>query len=197
MWTGVLLDDLLVAEDSGSAETTALSHPTAANQSLARATSPGAKLQEGNKQFQSEVTTPDRAVVMTDPVAVHANGDSNMDVSTEYTCSYGHGNAKGVEALVQASAAEAEAMSAALAAAEARAAAARESTGEVDQKYSRDRDCGADATSSGKPPASPSSAALIALNRTSNASALNHPLPTGVRLHHRVVCSLNLLHNQL
>jgi protein phosphatase len=107
-------------------------------------------------------------------------------------------NAKGVEALVQASAAEAEAMSAALAAAEARAAAAaRESTVEVDQKYSRDRDRGADATSSGKPPASPSSAALIALNRTSNASALNHPLPTGVRLHHRVVCSLNLLHNQL
>jgi hypothetical protein len=104
-------------------------------------------------------------------------------------------NAKGVEALVQASAAEAEAMSAALAAAEARAAAARESTGEADQKYSRDRDRGADATSSGKPPASPSSAALIALNRTSNA--LNHPLPTGVRLHHRVVCSLNLLHNQL
>ncbi len=106
-------------------------------------------------------------------------------------------NAKGVEALVQASAAEAEAMSAALAAAEARAAAARESTGEADQKYSRDRDRGADATSSGKPPASPSSAALIALNRTSNASPLNHPLPTGVRLHHRVVCSLNLLHNQL
>ncbi|CAM6043751.1 unnamed protein product [Sphagnum compactum] len=185
---GVLLDDLLVAEDSGSAETTsALSHPTAANQSLARASSPGAKLQEGNKQAQSEVTTPDRAVVMTDPVAVHANGDSNMDVSTEYARSYGHGNAKGVEALVQASAAEAEAMSAALAAAEARAAAARESTGEGDQKYSRDRDRGADATSSGKPPASPSSAALIALNRTSNASALNHPLPTGVRLHHRVV----------
>jgi hypothetical protein len=91
MWTGVLLDDLLVAEDSGSAETTsALSHPTAANQSLARA-SPGAKLQEGNKQAQSEVTTPDRAVVMTDPIAVHANGDSNMDVSTEYARSYGHG----------------------------------------------------------------------------------------------------------
>ncbi len=41
-------------------------------------------------------------------------------------------NAKGVESLVQASAAEAEAMSAALAAAEARAAAAaRESTGEA------------------------------------------------------------------
>jgi hypothetical protein len=105
-------------------------------------------------------------------------------------------NAKGVESLVQASAAEAEAMSAALAAAEARAAAARESTGEAGEKYSSDRDRGSDATSSGKPPASPSSAALIALNRAS-ISSLNHTPPTGVRLHHRVVCSSNLLCNEL
>ncbi len=106
-------------------------------------------------------------------------------------------NAKGVESLVQASAAEAEAMSAALAAAEARAAAARESTGEAGEKYSSDRDRGSDATSSGKPPASPSSAALIALNRASISGSLNHTPPTGVRLHHRVVCSSNLLCNEL
>ncbi len=106
-------------------------------------------------------------------------------------------NAKGVESLVQASAAEAEAMSAALAAAEARAAAARESTGEAGEKYSSDRDRGSDATSSGKPPASPSSAALIALNRASISGSPNHTPPTGVRLHHRVVCSSNLLCNEL
>jgi hypothetical protein len=98
-------------------------------------------------------------------------------------------NAKWVESLVQASAAEAEAMSAALAAAEARAAAARESSGDADEKYSTDRDCRADAMSSGKPPPSPSSVPLIALNRASNAGALNHTPPTGVRLHHRVVCN--------
>ncbi|CAM6021262.1 unnamed protein product [Sphagnum balticum] len=113
---GVLLDDLLVAEDSASAESTsAASLAAAANASLARSTSPGAKLPEGNKHAQSEVVGR---------------------------------NAKGVESLVQASAAEAEAMSAALAAAEARAAAARESTGEAGEKYSSDRDRGSDATSS-------------------------------------------------
>ncbi|CAK9190814.1 unnamed protein product [Sphagnum troendelagicum] len=114
---GVLLDNLLVAEDSASAESTsAVSLAAAANASLARSTSPGAKLPEGNKHAQSEVVGR---------------------------------NAKGVESLVQASAAEAEAMSAALAAAEARAAAAaRESTGEAGEKYSSDRDRGSDATSS-------------------------------------------------
>jgi protein phosphatase len=188
MLTGVLLDDLLVAEDSASAESTsAVSLAAAANASLARSTSPGAKLPEGNKHAQSEVTTSDRAVVMTNPVAVHANGDSNMEIGNENVRSYGHGNAKGVESLVQASAAEAEAMSAALAAAEARAAAARESTGEAGEKYTSDRDRGSDATSSGKPPASPSSAALIALNRACISGSLNHTPPTGVRLHHRVV----------
>ncbi|CAM6045663.1 unnamed protein product [Sphagnum compactum] len=113
---GVLLDDLLVAEDSASAESTsAVSLAAAANASSARSTSPGAKLPEGNKHAQSEVVGR---------------------------------NAKGVESLVQASAAEAEAMSAALAAAEARAAAACESTGEAGEKYSSDRDRGSDATSS-------------------------------------------------
>jgi hypothetical protein len=45
MWTRILLDDLLVDEDSRSVEITlALSHPTSTNQSLARASSPRAKL---------------------------------------------------------------------------------------------------------------------------------------------------------
>ncbi len=92
MWTRILLDDLLVAEDSRSIEiTSALSHPNSANQSLARATNPRAKLQEKNKQVQSKVTIPNKVVVMVDPITMHANGDSNMDISTKYTCSYGHG----------------------------------------------------------------------------------------------------------
>jgi hypothetical protein len=28
---------------------------------------------------------------MVDPITVHANGDSNMDINTEYLHSYGHG----------------------------------------------------------------------------------------------------------
>jgi hypothetical protein len=45
MWTRILLDDLLVAEDSRSIEiTSTLSQPTFANQSLAKASNPRAKL---------------------------------------------------------------------------------------------------------------------------------------------------------
>jgi hypothetical protein len=45
MWTRVLLDDILVVEDLGFAETTlALSHPIATNQSLTKVNSPGAKV---------------------------------------------------------------------------------------------------------------------------------------------------------
>lgn len=86
---------------------------------------------------------------------------------------------------MEASAAEAEAISAAMAAAEAKAA--REQNGDID-KHSPDRDRGAEATPSGKPPSS-SHAALIALNRASNANTLSHTPPTGVRLHHRAVSS--------
>jgi hypothetical protein len=92
MWIGVLFDDLLVVENSRSAETTlTFSHPIVANQSLTREISLGAKLQEGNKQAQSKVITPNRVVVMTDLVAMHANGELNMDINIEYVCSYGHG----------------------------------------------------------------------------------------------------------
>jgi hypothetical protein len=34
------------------------------------------------------VTTPNRVVVMVDPITVHANGDSNMDINIEYLDSY-------------------------------------------------------------------------------------------------------------
>lgn len=99
----------------------------------------------------------------------------------------------GVESLVEASAAEAEAISAALAAAEAKS---REQNGQMDS-HAPDRDRGADATASGKPPSSPSSAALMSLNRQSMATPPVHTPPTGVRLHHRAVRILSTCFAQL
>jgi len=104
-------------------------------------------------------------------------------------------NAKGVEALVQASNTKIKIMSATFATVEATATTACENTTKVNKKYSSDKDCGVDATSSGKPLASPSSTTLITLNRTSNVNVFNHRLVISVRLHHKMVCNLNLLHN--
>lgn len=87
---------------------------------------------------------------------------------------------------MEASTAEAEAISAALAAAEAKS---RHQNGEF-EPHSPDRDRGAEATPSGKPPSSPSSAALISLNRASMATTPVQTPPTGVRLHHRAVSIL-------
>lgn len=92
---------------------------------------------------------------------------------------------KGVESLVEASAAEAEAINKALKAAEAKAAAARDANG-VTEIPGPDRDRGAEATPSGKPPASPSSA-LMGMNKLIHADGGPTPPPTGVRLHHRAV----------
>lgn len=77
---------------------------------------------------------------------------------------------KGVEYLVEASAAEAEAISATLAAAKA-----RQVNGEVELP---DRDRGAEATPSGKQTSS--------LIKPESAVA-NNSAPPGVRLHHRAV----------
>ena len=79
---------------------------------------------------------------------------------------------------MEASTAEAEAISAALAAAEAKSR--HQNNGEF-EPHSPDRDRGAEATPSGKPPSSPSSAAI----------PVQTP-PTGVRLHHRAVCISSL-----
>lgn len=84
---------------------------------------------------------------------------------------------KGVEYLVEASAAEAEAITAALAAAKAR----QQGNGEVELP---DRDGGAEATPSGK--AASSSISL-------DSSGSNNSAPTGVRLHHRAV-SIQILY---
>ena len=76
---------------------------------------------------------------------------------------------KGVEYLVEASAAEAEAISATLAAAKA-----RQVNGEVELP---DRDRGAEATPSGKP--------ISSLVKPDSAGSNN--IAPGVRLHHRAV----------
>lgn len=79
--------------------------------------------------------------------------------------------AKGVESLVEASAAEAEAIAATLAAAKA-----RQVNGEVELP---ERDRGAEATPSGKP--------VSSTIKMPDSTGQNNVVPAGVRLHHRAV----------
>ncbi|XP_023639745.1 serine/threonine-protein phosphatase BSL3 [Capsella rubella] len=170
---GVLLDDLLVAEDLAAAETTsAASHAAAA----AAATNSQPGRSPGRYGFSDERTgeppesAPD-AVVLGSPVAPPVNGDMYTDISTENALVPGtRRTSKGVEYLVEASAAEAEAISATLAAAKA-----RQVNGEVELP---DRDRGAEATPSGK--------ASLSLIKPDSAVP-NSVIPAGVRLHHRAV----------
>ncbi|XP_044505456.1 serine/threonine-protein phosphatase BSL3-like [Mangifera indica] len=167
---GVLLDDLLVAEDLAAAETTsAASHAAAAAASNVQAGRLGRYgfADERARQAMPEAA-PDGAVVLGNPVAPPINGDMYTDISTENALLQGSRRlSKGVESLVQASAAEAEAISATLAAVKA-----RQVNGEVELP---DRDRGAEATPSGKQMIKPDSVG-------SNSIA-----PAGVRLHHRAV----------
>ncbi|XP_010557449.1 PREDICTED: serine/threonine-protein phosphatase BSL2 [Tarenaya hassleriana] len=165
---GVLLDDLLVSEDLAAAETTsAASHAAAA----AGGRLPGRYGFSDERTRQLSETSPDGAVVLGNPVAPPVNGDMYTDISTENAMLPGvRRTNKGVEYLVEASAAEAEAISATLAAAKA-----RQVNGEVELP---DRDRGAEATPSGKPTSS--------LIKPDSAASNNVP-PAGVRLHHRAV----------
>ncbi|XP_024632405.1 serine/threonine-protein phosphatase BSL3 isoform X2 [Medicago truncatula] len=168
---GVLLDDLLVAEDLAAAETTsAASHAAAAAASNVQAGRlPGRYgFDDRPRQTMTEVAA-DGSVVLGNPVAPPMNGDIYTDISTENAILQGPRTAKGVEYLVEASAAEAEAISAALAAAKA-----RQENGEVELP---DRDRGAEATPSGKHTSS-----LIKPDPVANNIASG-----GVRLHHRAV----------
>lgn len=80
---------------------------------------------------------------------------------------------KGVEYLVEASAAEAEAINATLA-----AARAKQINGEMDEQPDRDR--GAEATPSGKQ--------MSTMIKTTDSTSFNSlPSMGGVRLHHRAV----------
>ena len=81
--TGVLLDDLLVAEDLAAAEmTSAASHAAAAaassNSQVGRL--PG---RYGFGDDRTRQADADGAVVLGDPVAPPANGDMYADVSTD------------------------------------------------------------------------------------------------------------------
>ncbi|KAH0715704.1 hypothetical protein KY284_008609 [Solanum tuberosum] len=171
---GVLLDDLLVAEDLAAAETTsAASHAAAAAANLQDGRLAG---RYGFGDERTRQTVPDAvndgSVVLGNAVAPPLNGDMYTDISTENVMLQGSRRlSKGVEYLVEASAAEAEAITATLAAAKAR----QQGNGEVELP---DRDGGAEATPSGK-------AASTSINLDSSRS--NNSAPTGVRLHHRAI----------
>jgi hypothetical protein len=96
----------------------------------------------------------------------------------------GRSERKGIETLVEASAAEAEAISSAL----AKATAIHETNGKVDKQIP-DQDAAPEATTlTGKQPTSTPSAALVPPpNKSSIAGISNYSTPTGVRLHHRAV----------
>lgn len=82
---GVLLDDLLVAEDLAASETTtAASHAAAAaaTSNLQAGRLQGRYADERMRQAVSEVGT-DGAVVLGSPVAPPLNGDMYTDISTE------------------------------------------------------------------------------------------------------------------
>ncbi|WOL07917.1 serine/threonine-protein phosphatase [Canna indica] len=173
---GMLLDDLLVAEDLAAAETTsAASHAAAAaaaaNVQVGRSGRYTISDERARQDNSEEV--PDGAVVLGTPVAPPVNGDMYTDISTENAMLLGPRRlSKGVEYLVEASAAEAEAISAALAAAKA-----RQVNGEVEQLPDQDNDL--EATPGGKQSS--------ILSRTADPSQPNNTTPTGVRLHHRAV----------
>ncbi|CAN6343913.1 unnamed protein product [Urochloa humidicola] len=172
---GVLLDDLLVAEDLAAAETT-----SAANHAAAVAASTNGQREPGRYAYNDEqsgqtvtVSSPDGAVVLGTPVAPPVNGDMYTDISPENAIIQGQRRlSKGVDYLVEASAAEAEAISATLAAVKA-----RQVNGEME--HSPDREQSPDAASSGKQTSSLIKPDPVLLN--------NSTPPPGVRLHHRAV----------
>ncbi|GMI92277.1 BRI1 suppressor 1 (BSU1)-like 2 [Hibiscus trionum] len=160
---GVLLDDLLVAEDLAAAETTTASH--------ARLPGRYGFIDERARQTMAEAV-PDGEVVLGTPVAPPVNGDMYADISPENVMLQGSRRMnKGVDYLVEASAAEAEAITATLAAAKA-----RQVNGEVELP---DRDRGAEATPSGKQ--------MSTLIKMPDSAGSNNVAPAGVRLHHRAV----------
>ncbi|KAI3756680.1 hypothetical protein L1987_56502 [Smallanthus sonchifolius] len=169
---GVLLDDLLVAEDLAAAEMTSAASHAAAAAVASNAQVGGRPLgrygfDDRTRQPNSE-TDADGAVILGDPVAPPVNGDMYTDLNTENAMLPGSRRlSKGVEYLVEASAAEAEAIAKTLAAAKA-----RQSNGEVDLP---DRDRGAEATPSGKQMIKP------------DPDVVTNSAPAGIRLHHRAV----------
>ncbi|XP_020093215.1 serine/threonine-protein phosphatase BSL2 homolog isoform X1 [Ananas comosus] len=176
---GVLLDDLLVADDLAAGETTSTaSHAagaagtTATNAQVARSPRGFTYADERMRQSSPDAV-PDSPIVVGVPVAPPVNGDMNTDISPENAILQGQRRlSKGVEYLVEASAAEAEAISATLAAVKA-----RQSNGEVEHLPDGDR--GSEAMPSGKE--------MPSLIKVPELSFANNATPPGVRLHHRAV----------
>lgn len=185
---GVLLDDLLVAEDPAAVETTSAAlHAAAATASTANGqpVTPTIADRRNYTDGPASVAQPEPSsngkVVMGPAVAAPVHGDVSMDISTENAVSHGHHGTRtesqGVESLVEASAAEAEAISAALAAVKA-----RKSNGEMDQNAS-ELDNGADSSSSEEKPSS----TVASVDKALPTPVENISPQTAVRLHHRAV----------
>ncbi|XP_065004461.1 serine/threonine-protein phosphatase BSL3-like isoform X1 [Musa acuminata AAA Group] len=173
---GMLLDDLLVAEDLAAAETTSAASHAAAAAAAANVLgrSPGGYIfsNERSRHTIPEVV-PDGAVVLGTPVAPPVNGDTYTDISSDNVILLGPRRlGKGVEYLVEASAAEAVAISAALAAAKA-----RQVNGQIEQLPDQDHDS----------EATPGEKQVSNLSKASDPSLPNNVTPAGVRLHHRAV----------
>ncbi|XP_073395969.1 serine/threonine-protein phosphatase BSL3 [Physcomitrium patens] len=182
---GVLLDDLLAAEDLAAAETTPAALHQAAVQSAA-ASSQANNVPSAKGVGDGRPKVGDGSVVMGSPVAAPVAGDTTMDISTENALSHGHrSERKGVESLVEASAAEAEAINNTLRAAEAKPLAGGDANGNA-ENGGPDRDRGGEATPSGKSAMS-GAAGSTAGSKLSHGEGAFTPPPTGVRLHHRAV----------
>ncbi|WOL19610.1 serine/threonine-protein phosphatase [Canna indica] len=169
---GMLLDDLLVAEDLGAAEATSAASDAAPNVQVG--SSPGRYMFSDERSGPSTPEAdPDGAVVLGPPVAPPVNGDMYSDITTDKNMLQEPRRLnKGVDYLVEASAAEAEAISAALAAAKARRV-----NGQVEQLP--DQSCDLEASSGEKQ--------VSNLSKASDLSQPNNGTPIGVRLHHRAV----------
>ncbi|XP_073129092.1 serine/threonine-protein phosphatase BSL3-like isoform X1 [Henckelia pumila] len=170
---GVLLRDLLVAEDLSAAETTSAASHAAAAAAVSHMQQENAQVRYGFTDDGTRAPLPETAadgeVLVGSPVTP-VNGDIFRDMSTENATLRGSRLGKGTDYLVEAAAAEAEAISATLAAAKA-----RQNNGEVELS---DRDRGAEASPSGKQISTPFKPDSVVPNNSS---------PAGVRLHHRAV----------
>uniref|UniRef100_A0A0E0KGU2 Serine/threonine-protein phosphatase n=1 Tax=Oryza punctata TaxID=4537 RepID=A0A0E0KGU2_ORYPU len=145
---GVLLDDLLVAEDLAAAETTTAANHAAASAAATNVQSGRTPGRYAYNDERARQTAPESAqdgsVVLGTPVAPPVNGDMYTDISPENAVLQGQRRlSKGVDYLVEASAAEAEAISATLAAVKA-----RQVNGEMEQLP--DKEQSPDSTSTSK-----------------------------------------------
>ncbi|EEE59591.1 hypothetical protein OsJ_11899 [Oryza sativa Japonica Group] len=173
---GVLLDDLLVAEDLAAAETTTAANHAAASAAATNVQSGRTPGRYAYNDERARQTAPESAqdgsVVLGTPVAPPVNGDMYTDISPENAVLQGQRRlSKGVDYLVEASAAEAEAISATLAAVKA-----RQVNGEMEQLPDKEQS-----------PDSASTSKHSSLIKPDSILSNNMTPPPGVRLHHRAV----------